>query len=27
VVQAACPKCSEQKSKGFSFCLKCGFNF
>jgi uncharacterized membrane protein YgcG len=27
VVQAACPKCSEQKSKDFSFCLRCGFNF
>lgn len=22
-----CPKCSEPKSKDFSFCLKCGFNF
>jgi hypothetical protein len=27
VVQAACPKCSEPKSKDFSFCLKCGFNY
>jgi hypothetical protein len=26
-VQTACPKCSEPKSKDFSFCLKCGFNF
>jgi hypothetical protein len=26
-VQANCPKCSEPKSKDFSFCLKCGLNF